>query len=348
MRPERNNATGLATERVGATDHFGPTIEYLTSLEDEHTDLCMLRGTVPPGVSVPLHAHADIEDFLILSGSMEGLRYNGRGYTWVVAQTGDYVHVPGSARHAWRNRSSEPAVSLIITSRRMGRFFQETGRPLSEASRPPTSEELARFAAASASYGHWLATPEENAAVGIEIPGGGAQVGPGKRGDEAMIAQTGLTIFRPTAEKPAYWLADHRMTPLISGEQTNSAYAALEVFVVPGGGPPPHIHHAESELFYVLEGDLTIRAGDQAVRGGPGACVHVPSGTVHTFKNEGSTPARMLVVYEPAGFEQYFSAVGTPTVHGDETMPQLTQEMLERFQAYAAQFNLEILPPDHG
>jgi mannose-6-phosphate isomerase-like protein (cupin superfamily) len=162
------------------------------------------------------------------------------------------------------------------------------------------------------------------------------------------LAMKEPTIFQPAADRPAYWLADHRMTLLIPGERTSNAYAVLEALVVPGGGPPPHIHHREDELFYVLEGDIAIRVGERTVRASAGTCVHVPSGAVHTFRNEGSRPARMVVQYAPAGFEKYFSTVGTPGAYGDETAPPVTQETLERFLAYAAQFNLEVLPPERG
>jgi hypothetical protein len=63
----KNPTTGQVTE------FFGPTVEFLTSPEDEHNDFCVLKGTIPPGMSVPLHAHADTEDFLVISGSVEAL-----------------------------------------------------------------------------------------------------------------------------------------------------------------------------------------------------------------------------------------------------------------------------------
>jgi mannose-6-phosphate isomerase-like protein (cupin superfamily) len=163
-----------------------------------------------------------------------------------------------------------------------------------------------------------------------------------------MKTPTRPTIFQPTADQPAYWIVDHRMKVLIPGEQTNNAYAVLEAFIVPGGGPPPHIHHREAELFYVLDGDITILAGEQTVHASAGTCVHIPAGTVHTFKNAGDAPVRMVIMYAPAGFERYFTNVGTPTPHGDEIAPPVTQETLERLQAYAAQFNLEIIPPENA
>jgi quercetin dioxygenase-like cupin family protein len=163
MSLEKNPTTGLVVE------FFGPTIEFLTLPEDEHNDFCLLKGTIPPGVSVPLHSHDDTEDFLVLSGSVEGLRHDTAGYGWVAADVGDYIHVPHSARHAWRNVSDEPMVNLIITTKRLGRFFQEAGRPAAPGPQPVTPEDLARFAAICAKYGYWNATPEENAAVGIDL-----------------------------------------------------------------------------------------------------------------------------------------------------------------------------------
>jgi quercetin dioxygenase-like cupin family protein len=162
MSLEKNPTTGLVLE------FFGPTVEFLTSPEDEHNNFCVLKGTISRGVSVPLHSHSDTEDFLVISGSVEGLRHDTEGYKWIAAKAGDYIHVPGGARHAWRNVSGEPLVNLI-TTKKLGQFFQEAGRPATGAPQPVRPEDLARFAAISAKYGYWNATPEENAAVGISL-----------------------------------------------------------------------------------------------------------------------------------------------------------------------------------
>src|SRR5437764_1283864 len=63
---------------------------------------------------------------------------------------------------------------------------------------------------------------------------------------------------------------------LATGEDTDGKYALWEATVPPGGGPPPHVHSREEEGFYVLEGEITFRAGgihadgrtDGAVRDG--------------------------------------------------------------------------------
>jgi len=56
---------------------------------------------------------------------------------------------------------------------------------------------------------------------------------------------------------------------LATGENTNGKYAIWEAIVPPGGGPPPHVHSREEEGFYILEGEITLHAGDKQVFGYP-------------------------------------------------------------------------------
>lgn len=86
---------------------------------------------------------------------------------------------------------------------------------------------------------------------------------------------------------------------------TGGAYSLLEANVT-GGGPPQHIHKAEEEAFYVLEGEVNIKIGEETIRGTVGSFVIIPRGTIHTFWNAGPTPAKLLVIFSPPGFEQFF------------------------------------------
>src|SRR5215813_7015459 len=101
----------------------------------------VFRGVIPPGVSMPWHSHPDTEDFFILFGEGQLLRQASQAYEWIVGKAGNYFHVPRGTPHAWRNVSSEPLVALIITSARLGRFFQEIGRPVTDEHQPVTLEE---------------------------------------------------------------------------------------------------------------------------------------------------------------------------------------------------------------
>lgn len=125
-----------------------------------------------------------------------------------------------------------------------------------------------------------------------------------------------------------------------TGEQTNGQYALVEVTVSPNAGTPPHIHHAESEAFYVLTGEVTFVHAIGAQRVKAGGFVHIPPGAVHAYKNETATPARMMVLLTPAGFERFFQAIGTPIADAPEA-PPVTPALLDRMVALAPEYHLE-------
>ena len=59
---------------------------------------------------------------------------------------------------------------------------------------------------------------------------------------------------------------------------------------------PPHLHHRDDEAWYVLEGRLFVRVGEQDVEARAGSAVFVPRGTPHTYWNPDPTPTRYLLV----------------------------------------------------
>jgi quercetin dioxygenase-like cupin family protein len=152
-------------------DVLGPTVEYLIAPDDPGAQFCVMRGVLPPGVAVPLHSHDDAESFYFLAGTQQVLIEDDHGLRWHDAHAGDYIHVPGGTPHAHRNVSDKPAIELVISTVRMGRFFQEIGQPITGPTHPPSPDDIAEFVAAAARYGYSLATSEANAAVGIQLPG---------------------------------------------------------------------------------------------------------------------------------------------------------------------------------
>jgi quercetin dioxygenase-like cupin family protein len=115
--------------------------------------------------------------------------------------------------------------------------------------------------------------------------------------------------------------------------------------VMPGGGPPPHIHRREDESFYLLDGTLTLQAGGKTIHASPGDFVHIPRGTVHSFKNTGDAIAKLLVVATPAGVENFFAEAFYPAVEGAEAPTGFDEEFRKRAAAAAAKYGLELLPP---
>lgn len=56
----------------------------------------------------------------------------------------------------------------------------------------------------------------------------------------------------------------------------------------------------------MLEGQVTVTIGDRVVQAGVGSFVLVPRGAVHAIANAGSPPGRVLVIFSPAGMEEFF------------------------------------------
>ena len=92
-----------------------------------------------------------------------------------------------------------------------------------------------------------------------------------------------------------------------SATETPSLFAIEHTKLIPGWGPPLHLHVAQDEWFYVLEGEVLIQAGDQRVILKPGDSILGPRNVPHAFVAVGPSPARMLITYTPAGqMEQFF------------------------------------------
>jgi quercetin dioxygenase-like cupin family protein len=81
-------------------------------------------------------------------------------------------------------------------------------------------------------------------------------------------------------------------------------------FTVAAGyeGPGPHFHAHHVDAFFVLEGELELRAGADTVRALPGTSVCVPPGVVHSFTTAQGKGARFINVHAPGGFSAYLRA----------------------------------------
>ena len=117
---------------------------------------------------------------------------------------------------------------------------------------------------------------------------------------------------------------------LATAEDTNGKYAMWEAIVPPGGGPPPHVHSREEESFYVLEGEITFQIGEERVVASAGMFANMPVGTLHSFKNESSRPAKMLISVAPAGLENMFFEFGVPVPQGTTTALPPTKAEIEK------------------
>lgn len=158
---------------------------------------------------------------------------------------------------------------------------------------------------------------------------------------------TGQPTIRTAAQARSIAVVGDVYQFLATGEDTNGKYALWESVILPGGGPPPHVHSREEEGFYVIEGEITFTVAGKRVVAGPGTFANMPVGTPHSFKNESGRPARMLISVAPAGLENMFFECGVPVPPGTVHAPPPTPEEIEKLVAAAARYGVEILVPKH-
>jgi quercetin dioxygenase-like cupin family protein len=128
-------------------------------------------------------------------------------------------------------------------------------------------------------------------------------------------------IHVPAGEGDKLWVVGDTYTLKVTGDMTDGVVALVEASIPAGAGPPPHVHDDEDEWYYVLDGELEVLDGSRTFVARAGSFVFIPRGTLHRFQNVGYGHARMLVGLNPAGFEQFFRAVGTPAEPGRPAPP---------------------------
>jgi len=125
-----------------------------------------------------------------------------------------------------------------------------------------------------------------------------------------------------------------------TGETTDNHFCLMEHLAMPPGlASPYHVHHDEDEAFYVLEGEVAFVCDGKWVIAGPGSYVYGPRDIPHGFNVVGSTPARVLILCAPAGFERFVRELSAP-IDAVPAPPEMATLV-----ATAAKYHIEILGP---
>ncbi len=146
----------------------------------------------------------------------------------------------------------------------------------------------------------------------------------------------GTASWSGAGEGERRWFLGTLATIKVPGEATNGRFALIE-FLFPRHASPPLHTHPQDESYFVLEGRLTVQAGEQRFELLPGAAAVVPMGVAHTFRVESDT-ARVLVLSTPAGLEDFVrdgSVPATaPTLPPAETSRPSPEELEDIFRAH--------------
>jgi quercetin dioxygenase-like cupin family protein len=130
----------------------------------------------------------------------------------------------------------------------------------------------------------------------------------------------------------------------LTSEQTGGAVAVMEHLLPHGMATPLHLQAKEDELFYVLEGQITVWMDGERSKATAGDVVWLPRGQAHAFRVD-SERARVLGLSVPGGHERFFRLAGEPAAEFDLAAVGTVPPDMARMAAAAESADVEILGP---
>lgn len=153
------------------------------------------------------------------------------------------------------------------------------------------------------------------------------------------VSQPAADLFLGALEDTeAQWFLGERTWIRVTADQTGGALGIVEQVINPGSGSPYHVHHAEDEAFYIIDGTVRFFSGEASRVLGPGGFAFLPRDIPHGFRVEGDAPARLLLLATPAGFEGFIAELS-------ESDPPAGPPDIDKLVQVATQHDIEILGP---
>jgi quercetin dioxygenase-like cupin family protein len=162
----------------------------------------------------------------------------------------------------------------------------------------------------------------------------------------ATMHATSAVVREPGSSR-ATWAMGSLFEHLVESAETDGAFAMAVVTQPPGIATPLHRHTREAEMFYVLEGTLTYRAGEETFELSQGSSIFLPRGVPHAFRIRGKAPARLLALTIPGGLMGLYDEVGLPAAA--HRLPGLDGHPMDveipHWNRVAPGYGLEVLGP---
>ncbi len=143
------------------------------------------------------------------------------------------------------------------------------------------------------------------------------------------------------------WAMQSLFEHLVEASETGGELGAAMVTQPPGVATPLHVHAHEAEAFYLLEGTMDYRAGDEFYTLDTGCFIHLPAGVPHAFRIRGTVPARFLALTVPGGLFSLYDEVGLPAAElrlpgADAQTPEVE---IAKWVDVAPRYGLQVVGP---
>ena len=298
----------------------GIPVQIIVNGHDTDHSCCVVVGTTAPGGKVPPHAHRFDEGFYLLDG---GMTFQA-GANRIAIEEGGFIQIGADVAHFPENKSERPTRQLVICAPAGFDSFQRAVGVKANGPTGPFAKEkkddVIQMMKVAPDFGIDLDPP----AISLNEK------------------EPDVTIRQPLEGQTVSAAGDlYRF--LVTGQQTNDRYALWHATVPPGGGPPPHIHTKEIEIFYILKGSLSLFDDGERVVATAGTTAILPKGSRHWFKNESNDEVELLIAIAPAGLEQMFFKTGKLwSGQTSASLGKMSQQEKEKLLEVAPEYGLEI------
>jgi mannose-6-phosphate isomerase-like protein (cupin superfamily) len=149
---------------------------------------------------------------------------------------------------------------------------------------------------------------------------------------------TGAVVVRSGEGQTLRWGPAGKIRILGGANSTDRSFSIVECIEPPGSGAPLHVHHAEAEAFYILDGTVELTCGGETVTTCTGDFVYTPKDVSHKFTVVGDKPARLLMMFSRPGFEMFFAEGGSPIEQPPAGPPDIAA-----FRRLVEKYGMELL-----
>ncbi|TRZ37913.1 cupin domain-containing protein [Niallia circulans] len=270
--------------------------------------------------SFPSHLHEKThEGILVLSGKLE-VSLGDESYLLI---EGDYAHIPAKTVHSYKMLAHRTRFISYTSNGDATNLYRTIGNPYSHAEYPPNVSEVISadsLAEAEANTDFQLSTPKPVA-------------------ERIMPNKTRL----PDTLSP-YVILSGEGDRLLTGDQLHRIIASQkntegQFIIVASDGPKgdrivEHYHEQHTETFFCLEGNMTMWAMGEEIDMHPGDFLHVPAGTVHSYRLD-SHYTKMVGLLASGLFEPFFRILGDPYPHymfPSQPMPLRFDRIIENLE----------------
>jgi quercetin 2,3-dioxygenase len=293
-------------------------------------ELVALSGGV--GDAFPAHRHLRAHEAIYVLNGLVELQLDGGAH---LLAPGDYAHIPAGAAHAYRMRSHHTRLLSCTSGGEVAKLYTLVGAPTELYVHPPHGEPVDQRARLGDAAGD----------ADIEL------VDDAPAGEPQLVTNTAV----PDGAVP-YVIASGGGTRLLAGRDvytllatqanTGGEFIALDNEGPRGNAIIQHYHERHTEVFFPVVGQMTMWVNGAEFQLQPGDFLHVPAGTVHSFRLD-SHYTKFFSVLAPGLFEPFFHTLGTPydaSIFPAEPGPARFDRLMQRM----AELDLKIVgpPPD--